>query len=172
MSNPVYISRAGDRKARDAAAAAKLDKYGSEFWERQRYSEELRQADRAAVAAAYAKQEEERQNTACPCPACSNGTKTLSVSEAAFVYAALAHFRASGLAPTDVQVGTMQRYRADPSLVVVNGTLAPAEAFDNTPATVAKIIAAQAPVMVADDDAGSDEEAIEALTKPKPARKR
>lgn len=193
MSNPVWTHRAGERKARDAARAAKLAQYDEEFWARERAAEERRQAERAAVAAAYARQEEELRAQACPCPSCSGGQKVLSVKEAAFVFAALSYFRNQGLAPAEKFLDLARRYAQNPTYVVHGDAVVPKGAYDNAvdlgavlaapvvvTGTDAAIVAAQAAqsIPMGRDTSGetaaeTDEEvAIARVTGSKPSRRR
>lgn len=193
MKNPVWTHRAGDNKARAAANAAKRAQYGDEFWARERELEERRQAERAAVAAAYARQEEELRAQACPCPSCSGGTKTLSIKEAAFVMAALSYFRSQGLAPAEKFIQLAHRYAENPTYVMHGDAVVPRGAYDNNvdlgavlaapvvvTGTDAAIVAAQAAqsIPMGRDTSGetaaeSDEEAaIAQATGSKPSRRR
>lgn len=188
-----YVYRAGDRKARDAANAAKLASRDEEFWAKERIAEERRQAERAAVAANAAKAEEARKAAACPCPACSNNTKTLSIADAAMVMAALSYFRAQGLAPAEKFVALAHRYAANPTYVMHGDAVVPRGAYDNAidlgavlaapvvvTGTDAAIVAAQAatPIPMGVDETGEttaetdEEEAIAQATGTKPRRRR
>lgn len=172
MSNQIWSYKAGDRKARAAANAAKRAEYNEEFWARERALEERRQAERAAQAAAAARQEEELRAASCPCPTCNGGTKTLSVKEAAFVMAALSYFRAQGLAPAEKFVSLAHRLAANPTFEVHGDAVVPKGAYNNAP-DLGAILAAQTPVPMGEEPdtaADSDESALAQVDKPRRKR--
>ncbi len=95
-------------KAREAAAKARMAApIDDHVLENLRIAAERDQADRDAAAAVTAENECKRRETACPCPACDGGQKSLSVEEAAFVASALAYYRSKGFKTDPDQYATM-----------------------------------------------------------------